>query len=46
MLEQRNDPIAETILREISDKMDALYDEQVCQISVSDTVRRMMERSA
>ena len=45
-MEKKQDQRAEKILWEISDKMDALLREQTCQMHVSDTVRRLMERTA
>ena len=45
-MEKKPDPRTEQLLWELSDKMDALYQEQLCRISVSDTVRRLLERTA
>lgn len=45
-MEQKTDWRAEQILRELSNKMEALYDEQTCRMRVSDTVRRLLEKMA
>lgn len=45
-MERSLDQKAETILWEISDKMDTLYDDQDCQVCVSNTVRKLMEGAA
>lgn len=46
IMERSLDQKAETILWEISDKMDTLYDDQDCQVCVSNTVRKLMEGAA
>ena len=45
-MERKTDQKTEKILWEISEKMDVLYSEQICQMSVSDMVQKLMERTA
>ena len=45
-MEMKNKQKTEKILREISEKMDTLYEEQSCRMRVIETVQMMLEQTA
>lgn len=45
-MERKNDQKTERFLRELADKMDALYEEQTCRMRVIESVQLLLERTA
>lgn len=45
-MERKNEQKTENILWEIAEKMDVLYEEQACRMSVIKTVYELMEGAA
>lgn len=45
-MDRKNNPKTETILRELSEKMDLLYEEQSCRMHVIESVQLLLERTA
>ena len=46
IMERKNDQKTERFLRELADKMDALYEEQTCRMRVIESVQLLLERTA
>ncbi len=45
-MERKNDQKTERLLQELSEKMDALYEEQTCRMGVIQSVQMLLERTA
>ena len=46
IMERKNDQKTERLLQELSEKMDALYEEQTCRMGVIQSVQMLLERTA
>ena len=46
IMERKNDQKTEMLLRELAEKMEALYEEQTCRMRVMESVQLLLERTA
>ncbi len=45
-MERKNDQKTEMLLRELAEKMEALYEEQTCRMRVIESVQMLLDRTA